>query len=111
MVTSVTAMGNAAAPALQSGTEQPMLSDLAQHALKGLGKMHMDFAASAQTIQTQVAPPAGAGPATDMAQQVRALQDSYHTALQVQHQIMQFSMATSISQTLGNNLNSFLKGA
>ncbi|MFI0397147.1 hypothetical protein [Paracoccus jiaweipingae] len=116
MVTSVTAMANAAPlPVAQGDAGGPALSDLAQRALTGLGQMHSDFAASAQAMQAQTAAPAGspasAGSDLSLVQHMQAVQDSYRTAIQVQHQIMQFSMATSISQSLGNNLNSFLKGA
>lgn len=113
MVTSVTAMANAATfPPAQQGARQPTLSDLAQRALSGLEHLHTEFGASARALEAQTASPVTPADSNlTLVQQMQSVQEGYRTALQVQHQIMQFSMATSISQSLGNNLNSFLKGA
>ena len=65
--------------------------------------------ARARAVETQMAAPVSAG--ADISQQLQAAQEAMQVALQLQGQIIQFSMATSISSSLGNNLNSFLKGA
>ena len=113
MVTAVTALGADALAAVQPSSlpaPAPQLSDLASQALQGLGRMHANFEAGARAVETQLSstPPVGTG--SDIAMQIQASQEAMQVALKLQGQIMQFSMATSISSSLGNNLNSFLKG-
>lgn len=111
MVTAVTQMtGSAVAAAQGQGAGPgPQLSDLARRALDGLGEMSNAYAASSHAVETQMARPVP--PGADVTAQIQAAQDSMRIAIQVQQQVLQFSMATSISSSLGNNLNSFLKGA
>ena len=112
MVTAVTALGAdalSAVPAQPVPAPAPQLSDIATEALQGLGRMHASFQAGTRAVETQMAAPVSAG--ADISQQLQAAQEAMQVALQLQGQIIQFSMATSISSSLGNNLNSFLKGA
>ena len=116
MVTAVTALGADALSAAQgvgmpAPTPAPQLSDIATEALQGLGRMHANFDAGARSVETQMASPAQISGASDIAMQLQASQQAMQVAMKLQGQIMQFSMATSISSSLGNNLNSFLKGA
>ncbi|WBU57179.1 hypothetical protein [Paracoccus sediminicola] len=110
----VTAVNAVATPAAATPAQDPVLSDLAQATLERLGNMHSNFNESAVAMrsQTEAAPATGvaSGQGDDLARSVQAAADAFRTASQVQSQIVQFSMATSISQSLGNNLNSFLKG-
>lgn len=112
MVTAVTQMTGQAVAATGTqgpGQQGPQLSEMAQRALEGLGRMSDSYAAGGRALQAQLSRPAPA-PA-DFGAQVQASQENLRIALQVQQQVLQFSMATSISSSLGNNLNSFLKGA
>ncbi|SMO45621.1 hypothetical protein [Paracoccus laeviglucosivorans] len=111
MVTAVTGFANAAAGQASPAQQEPVLSELAQAALDRLGQMHSDFTHSAGAVmdRANVAPPTGNGP-DDLARSLASVSEAFQTTALVQSQIVQFSMATSISQSLGNNLNSFLKG-
>lgn len=113
MVTAVTQMTGsnvaAASGAQTPGAEPPQLSDLAQRALDGLGRMSDAYAAGNRAVEAQMSRPVS--PSADVTAQIQAAQDNMRVAMQVQQQVLQFSMATSISSSLGNNLNSFLKGA
>lgn len=93
---------------------KPAISEVADAALSRLGQMHQDFSQSAARLMGEntggVPPTAGASDAQQLANSVQAMSESFRSSMQVQSQIVQFSMAASISQTLGNQLNSFLKG-
>ena len=116
MVTAVTATaisstaGSAAGAAGTGSAGGPQLSDLARQALDGLGRMQQDFSIAPTALRggTPSAPATGS---EALSASMDAMRASVDAALRVQGQIVQFSMATSISQSLGNNLNSFLKGS
>ncbi|AGT08883.1 BAR domain-containing protein [Paracoccus aminophilus] len=109
MVTAVTAVANSAATTTTPTEQMPALSDMAQATLDRLGEMHADFAQNSAALKAQSAEVPK--PGEDLATQLQSFSEAFRTAALVQSQIVQFSMATSISQSLGNNLNSFLKGA
>ena len=113
MVTAVTQMTSSTvavigAPGSGAGAP-PQLSELAQRALEGIGRMSDAYAAGNRAMEGQMSRPVA--PGGEVAAQVQIAQDNMRVAMQVQQQVLQFSMATSISSSLGNNLNSFLKGA
>lgn len=115
MVTAVTAFTNAAGSATGTATtsQEPVLSDMAQATLERLGQMHTEFSQSAGALESHASPavqPSAGNEADNLTRAMESFGDSFRTAAQIQSQIVQFSMATSISQSLGNNLNSFLKG-
>lgn len=114
MVTAVTDLSAASAALASPATRtQPQLSDFAQRALDGLGQMHADYQAGSASIRAGLEKPVavtGSGPEA-LVQQIEAMQSNSRVAIQVQSQIVQFTLATSVSSSLGNNLNSFLKGA
>lgn len=112
MVTAVTQMTGQAVAATGTqgpGQQGPQLSEMAQRALDGLGRMSDAYAAGNRAVEAQMSRPVQ--PGSDVTAQIQAAQDNMRVAMQVQQQVLQFSMATSISSSLGNNLNSFLKGA
>lgn len=115
MVTAVTQMAGSTVAAAglggagAIGQAAPQLSELAQRALEGLGRMSDSYAAGSRSVESQLSRPVG--PLDDLSAQMQAAQDNMRVSLEVQQQVLQFSMATSISSSLGNNLNSFLKGA
>lgn len=114
MVTAVTQMaGSTLAAGIGGagaiGQQGPQLSELAQNALERLGRMSDAYAEGSRSVEAQMSRPVAGG--NDAAAQIQAAQDNMRVAMQVQQQVLQFSMATSISSSLGNNLNSFLKGA
>lgn len=120
MVTAVTVTGfaNSAVASAQAQPAPPVLSELAQATLDRLGRMHSAFADSQDAVSRRALDPGpGAGAATaagggaDLAGSVASVSAAFRDAARLQAQIVQFSMATSISQSLGNNLNSFLKGS
>ena len=117
MVTAVTALGaealSFAAPAtgVGAGPAAPQLSNLAREALDGLSRMHAEFDAGTRVMESQASRTTPLQAGSDLAAQLQASREAAQAALKVQGQILQFTMATSISSTLGNNLNSFLKGA
>lgn len=92
----------------------PQLSDFARTALDSISRMQQDYGASTAAMNRPTPAPAVAGaPGSETSNLVAAMDSmraSTDAALKVQGQIVQFSMATSISSSLGNNLNSFLKG-
>ncbi|GLS81606.1 hypothetical protein [Paracoccus marinus] len=114
MVTAVTDLSAASAALAQPATQnQPQLSDFAQRALDGLGQMHSDYQSGSMAIRQEMDRPVaitGSGPEM-LSQQIEAMRSQSRMAIQVQQQIVQFTLATSVSSSLGNNLNSFLKGA
>lgn len=117
MVTAVTGIANSASSTvgMHDHAQAPVLSDLAQATLDRLGQMHADFTQSANAVDgraqnTLARSGTPATESTDLIQSLESVSEAFRTATVVQSQIVQFSMATSISQSLGNNLNSFLKG-
>lgn len=115
MTTAVVTVGNTLPGEIATHqASQPALSEVAEAALSRLGEMHRDFAASAAKLngaggaRPAIAP--GASETQALTSSVQAMSESFKSSMQVQNQIVQFSMAASISQTLGNQLNSFLKG-
>lgn len=110
MVTAVTGLGNSAGAAtMPQMPQEPVLSEMAQATLERLGRMHSEFSESAGAVLNRAAP-VQAAESGDLARSMQSVSEAFQTATRVQSQIVQFSMATSISQSLGNNLNSFLKG-
>lgn len=115
MVTAVTlASGSAVSGTGMSPASTPQLSDLARQALDGIGRMQQDYGASNAAMNRPVNTASANGvPGSEtsaLTASMDAMRASTEAALKVQGQIVQFSMATSISSSLGNNLNSFLKG-
>lgn len=113
MVTAVNAVANSASSAVvsQEAIQQPALSDAAQATLDRLGQMHTDYNSSMDSMKTQESAkvrPSDSGDSLERA--VTIYSQSVQDSLAVQRQLVNFSMATAISQSLGNNLNSFLKG-
>lgn len=115
MVTAVTAITSADV-AKVSAEAPAQLSDVTQNALSNLGQMQTDFTQSMEAIGTNIdkvdtATQAQSGPVsdnfnTDLAELSRMMEASTN----VQLQLLQFTMATSLSSSTGRNLNTFLKG-
>lgn len=116
MVTAVSlASGSAVGGAgMAPSAATPQLSDFAQSALDSIGRMQQDYGASTAAMNRPTPAPTATGtPGSETSNMIAAMDSmraSTDAALKVQGQIVQFSMATSISSSLGNNLNSFLKG-
>lgn len=101
MVTAVTLTP----PAMpETGAQPGMLSDLAQEALSGIGKMQTEYSEGMRAAQVPIAQSSDMGTmAADLARQMQA-------SVRVQAHLAQFMMTSSVSSTMGNNLNTFLKG-
>ncbi|MFV0386002.1 hypothetical protein [Paracoccus sp. (in: a-proteobacteria)] len=118
MVTAVTAFANSNAVELganvvpaQEPQEQPNLSDFAQATLDRLSAMHESYAASMAEVNTSLATrPQPAREVDQLAAAMNAAAESNRVAMQLQAQVVHFQMASSISNTLSSQLNSFLKG-
>ena len=89
------------------------MSDMAKQALSEIGRLQSGFAANV-TPAMQPGPAmdgvragAEANPALD---QARVLAEQIEQTTKVQTQLVQFVMASSISSSLGQNLNTFLRG-
>ncbi|MFD2440643.1 hypothetical protein ACFSS8_12220 [Paracoccus kondratievae] len=50
------------------------------------------------------------GTGSSLASSINQVSETFRVALEVQTQITQFSMVSSLSQTLSTQLNSFLRG-
>ncbi|TWI35143.1 hypothetical protein [Paracoccus sulfuroxidans] len=118
MVTAVTGFANTAASfAVGSDVQQaqqptePALSDMAQSVLDSVSRLHNDFEAGMQNIQVEKKPVHTPNENPELKQMFDEAVQQMGANLHMQAQLVQFSMATSISQSLGNNLNSFLKGS
>ena len=105
-------------PAGRAGHGAPVLTEVAQSALQGLERFQGKFAADialAEQPQTGVAAMRDAGAGTDVApnqamDQARMLVEQMQQTTKVQMQLVQFVTASSISSSLGRNLNMFLRG-
>lgn len=119
MVTAVTGFSNTAASFMTTNevsqaqqAQEPALSDMAQSLLNSVSKLHDGFQAGMDNLSPQ-----GKRVLEDQTKEadMQALfhetVESLGVAIVMQQQLVQFSMATSMSQSFGNNLNSFLKGS
>lgn len=88
----------------------PVLSAAAKSALAGIERFQGGFAAD---VAPSVKPQAGAGTVPDAGSgldQARMLVEQMQQTTRVQAQLVQFVTASSISSSLGRNLNMFLRG-
>lgn len=115
MVTAVVAVGDAdPAESLQKlspGTEAPELSSMAQAALARITEMDNGYKASAAKLDSL--DHRSFGPTSEssrLASSINQVSETFRVALEVQTQITQFSMVSSMSQTLSTQLNTFLRG-
>lgn len=109
-------------PGAASGGSPMSLSEMAQSALRGVGGLQSQFQTGAvaqarpepMTVALQ---PGGSAPGTAAAKSEAAIGDSaqmlaaqIESSSQVQAQLTRFVAASSMSSSLGRNLNMFLRG-
>ncbi len=104
------------AQSLQPG-DAPSLSAMGQSMLSGIGRMQSEFdggvrAAFAPTPDSVASPPATTPQeASDRIQEAaRLFAEQIEASTRVQEQLTRFVMASSVSSSLGRNLNMFLRG-
>lgn len=109
-------------PAPAEGGGLHALTDVAQRTLDGIGRFQASFDAALAPVST--GPQAGTkvprgadGTGSDGAaapgeamDQVRLMMEQMEQASRVQAQLVQFVTASSVSSSLGKNLNMFLRG-
>lgn len=96
----------------------PSISRIAEAALDGIRTLQLDLdgglgAATRPEPSVQSMPRVGAGegvPEGLMAEHAQILADQIAASTQVQAQLVRFVMASSMSSSLGRNLNMFLRG-
>lgn len=108
-------------PATQVGGGQgPSLSDMARSALSSVGGLQQDFQsgvvpqagpeAGARAIQPVSVPGEAAAGQPGMSGAVATLTQQIEASTRVQAQLTRFVAASSMSSSLGRNLNMFLRG-
>lgn len=86
------------------------MSDLAKSTLSSLGDMQTDFTEIMEKADVTAMQPSDPSQAEGMEGSLNRTAEMMQITSQVQAQLLQFSMATSISSNMGRNLNTFLKG-
>lgn len=100
------------------------MSDMAQKMLERLGNLQKDFAVNrsthaglqpldaARAIQSETAMVGSTSvvPPPTMAESMIQLTNQTDNAMSVQNQLLKFTMASSISSSMGKDLNMFLRG-
>ncbi|MBK4214325.1 hypothetical protein JJJ17_00150 [Paracoccus caeni] len=117
MVTAVVAVGDADPAAklqtlnFDASETSPELSNMAQAALARITEMDSGYRASAAKLEA-LDPSNFALNRTgsSLASSINQVSETFRVALEVQTQITQFSMVSSLSQSLSTQLNSFLRG-
>ncbi|GLK65363.1 hypothetical protein F8A10_16735 [Paracoccus kondratievae] len=117
MVTAVIAVGDADPAAklqsvnLDASEAAPEMSNIAQAALARITEMDSGYRASAAKLEALDSKHfALNGTGSSLASSINQVSETFRVALEVQTQITQFSMVSSLSQTLSTQLNSFLRG-
>ena len=105
---------------VKSAGDGPSLSSMASATLRGLGQMQADFsqgvkgvpgtekASSGQVVNRTEA---ATDPATQGVEKAaKIMSEQMETTMRAQEQLVKFVAASSISSSLGRNLNMFLRG-
>lgn len=99
------------------GGDLSAMTAAAERALAGIGRLQQGFEANVAPSaegQNGVSAMTGSDPAraaeNDTMNQARMMIDQIEQTTQVQAQLVQFVMASSVSSSLGRNLNMFLRG-
>lgn len=106
--TSPTQFANPASKGAEA-SDQVSLSDMAQRMLSGVSELQTDMQQAMHpdpSGTTSVAEASGKGEMGHLAM----LSDQIHRSAEVQQQLTRFVMASSMSSSLGRNLNMFLRG-
>jgi hypothetical protein len=97
------------ASAQTGATDQVTLSDMAQKMLSSVTTLQTDMQSAMQTGEQNTAMGSTAVDKSEMTS-LTMITDQIHRSTEVQQQLTRFVMASSMSSSLGRNLNMFLRG-
>lgn len=86
------------------------MSDIAEQALSKIGNLQDSMAEVSAKVDTTNAAMIDASQSATFAEMLARTGEMMALASQVQGQLLQFSVATSVSSSMGRNLSTFLKG-
>lgn len=97
------------ASSAHGATDQVTISDMAERMLSNVTTLQTDMQSAMQTGQQNTAVNSGAVDNAEITS-LSMITDQIHRATEVQQQLTRFVMASSMSSSLGRNLNMFLRG-
>lgn len=110
MATFINAVPGVDAASSPNAIKPVELSEFAKSTLSKMGEMQSTFSETMNKAELHAMPNQDPAKSGGIADDLNRTAEVMAITTQVQTQLLQFSMATSISSNMGRNLNTFLKG-